>query len=219
MSLDNIKTVNDLPIYDDESTALSRQIAHVCIPNQRNALEEVITSLRQSTFQFLNKYKEEKEKSITFVETTKADLNQKLDYLRSESVILPKIVFISLSGFGGLLLGFRKSNFRKIVYSGCLTAASTALCFPNQAKSYTNEATQFTKQKVELIYKTYIWSEAAKQSTAPKSDKKPSDTIKGKDQIIKLEIDSSNQETRQLAGDKGQANSDDQDMYTTRGAK
>lgn len=210
MSLnENNKTVNDLPIYDDEKRAQNKPLLYVDIERKKNSFEQIITDLRQSTFQFLNKYQEEKEKSFQFYEATKLDFNQKLDYLRSESVILPKIVFISLSGFGGILLGYRRSNFRKILYSGVLTTASTALCFPNQTKIYTNQATQFAKQQTDYIYKTYLWPEAPKKvkETKPLVTKEKSSSIitQGKDQIIKIDKETkTTEDSLKIEGDQGQ---------------
>lgn len=172
---DNIKSINDLPIYDDEKSALNRQVVLVRVEHQKNAFEEAITSARRATFDFLNKYREQKEKSLELYDKTKNDLNQKLDYLRQESVVLPKIVFISLSGFGGLLLGFRRSNFRKILYSGALTTTATALCFPNQTRVYTNKARQLASENAEFIYRTYIWpsEKVTKKPVVSKESVKP----------------------------------------------
>jgi len=79
MSLnENNKTVNDLPIYDDEKRAQNKPLLYVDIERKKNSFEQIITDLRQSTFQFLNKYQEEKEKSFQFYEATKLDFDQKI---------------------------------------------------------------------------------------------------------------------------------------------
>lgn len=228
MSLnDKIKSINDLPIYNDEKSM--RQVALVNVKVEKNQLEQAITTVRQATFDFLNKYQEQKEKSLQFYDSTKKDVNEMLGYLRQESVVLPKVAFISLSGFGGLLLGFRRSSFRKILYSGALTTTATALCFPNQTKVYANQASQYAKENAEKIYRTYIWPTEEPKKTVSKEPienekktvvKKNSETVvaNGKDQIIKLDGAEGNSK-RVLEGDIGQANLDDQDMYTTRGKK
>ncbi len=82
------------------------------IQREKNQLEKAITNVRESTFLFINKYNQEKENAFKFYESSRNQLSNQLDYLRQESVVLPKIVFISLSGFSGLLIGYRRSNFR-----------------------------------------------------------------------------------------------------------
>ena len=82
------------------------------VEKEKNPFEAAITNVRQSTFLFLNKYNQQKENAFQFYESSRLQFRQQLDYLRQEAVVLPKIVFISLSGFSGLLIGFRRSNFR-----------------------------------------------------------------------------------------------------------
>ena len=109
---------------------------------------------------------------------------------------------------------------RKIVYSGLLSTTATALCFPNQAK----EVNDYARQQANIFYRTYIWPRAlpkpkSKEATPVKSESKSNEKIiQGKDQIIKIEKQAALKTTDEITkGDTGMANSDDQDMYTTRG--
>jgi hypothetical protein len=218
------KTIKDLPLYLREGENYGRSLIVHLDSNDRGQLEATVSSLRQSACQFMQQYNEQKEKSLNYYESYKSNVKQQLHYLRSDTNIIPKVVFISLSGFGGLLLGFRRSTFRKFIYGATFATGAAALCYPNEAKLYSNQVCELTKAKARVLYNDYIWPSESSTRKANQSQKiiesKPTsvNTSSNKDKIIKMDEKDINKVKSKLdiKGDKGQSSDEDKDMYTTR---
>lgn len=219
------KSIKDLPIYSSPDEAKSVWVS-IEQKKQPTALEDAVSSFRQAGCSFLNQFKQQKDDSIKFYESTSQQVAQQLDYISSEYNIIPKVVFISLSGFSGLLLGYRRSAFRKFLYTSVLASGATALCFPKEAKQYSNKAYDAGKQNAYALYRQYVWPEekipgsppAAAKSQPEKLEDQVKKQIDAKDKVLKLDketIDSA-KSTKKLAGDKGQSSDEDKEMYTTR---
>ena len=214
------KTVKDLPLYPDEKRTTSNNTLWVNIESPRSPLETAISNFRQSGCQFMQQFKSQKEKTTEFVDQTKNKVNFQLEYIRSETNLVPKVVFISLSGLSGLLIGFRKSKFKKFLYTSMMTVGSTSLCYPKEAKIYYDKAYIASKSTATNFYRDFIWPSENKLKN--KSNKLEKDELarveNGKDKVIKL----NNQEIEStktgiiMKGDKGQASDDDKEMYTNR---
>ena len=222
MSLTGVKptgTLNDLPIYGPTET----KVLWVAIENKpKSVFEQSVTSVRQSVCQFIHQFKEQTEKMEELIKTNKQAANDKLSYLRSESTVLPKIAFISLSGLSGILIGYRKSTARKVFYSIMLGTGTTALCYPNETKEYARQTRNFIHTNTNQFYRTYIWPQPNTiKQPVPKQVAKASDEIKitnSKDQVLVLNSESlkPSEKLPEIKGNKGQSIEDDNDMYTTR---
>ena len=219
------KTIKDLPIYADEKqqSALATTTMWINIEQpSRSPLETTISTIRQSTCDFMHQFKAQKEKTIELVDKTKSNANSQLEYIRSETNLVPKFVFISLSGLSGLLIGFRKSTFRKLLYTSVLTVGSASLCYPKEAKVYYDQAYGLGRKTACDIYRQYIWpdekTKSLKSKVAKPANDAPNVASSAKDKIIQLnahEIENT-KSAIVMKGDKGQANDDDKDMYTNR---
>jgi len=211
-----IRTLHDLSIY--EASDLGRKEIWVAIETaERTPLETLITSVRRSLCSTVQQAKKSTEQISQYFDQSKKLADTQLTQLRHESVILPKVVFISLSTMSGFLIGFRRSTARKIVYSGILGVASTALVFPNEARDYTSKASELASRELGQLYRTYVWPE--KQRVKTTRSEEQTTVFSGKDKVIKLpkgEADSGAVDVARIAGDKGMSNDDDKDMYTTR---
>ena len=213
-----MKTIKDLPIYPDENQ--SDKAIWCNIETPRSSLETTISTIRQSTCEFMQQFKTQKEKTVAFVEQTKSNANSQLEYIRSETNLVPKLVFISLSGLSGLLIGFRKSKFRKFMYTSVLTVGATSLCYPKEAKVYYDQAYGFSKKTATEFYRDYIWPSETKslKNKPSKTQSESSSAGNDKDKVIKLnvqDIESTKSEIV-MKGDKGMSRDEDKDMYTTR---
>lgn len=197
------KTVKDLPIY---SSANNGNEVWVQIEKEKSDLEKGVTSFRKSVCSLMQSFKSQTENSIQLYEKNKKVLNNNLEYIRSETNLVPKVVFISLSGLSGLLIGFRRSAFRKLIYSSVLTTASASLCFPNEAKVYYKEIADYGKKQSNWIYREYIWPDTNKNKqkvAAPPSSTNSSKQENSKDKVFQLD----NQAIKatksiEMAGDK-----------------
>lgn len=216
------KTIKDLPIYSDPN---SKNFVWVTIDKKHEptTLEEGISTVRQAGCQFLSQFKHQKEETMKFYESTSNRVTQQLDYIRAETNLIPKVVFITLSGFSGLLVGFRRSSFRKFIYSSALATGATALCFPKEAKAFSTQAYDSTKQQAYQFYRDYIYPEE-KSSTGKKNmagtsiEDQVKKQVDSKDKVLQLKSDQieASKSSKKLVGDVGQASEADKDMYTTR---
>ena len=196
------KTVKDLPIY---SSANNGNELWVQIETEKSDLEKGVSSLRTSVCSLMQSFKSQTENSIQLYEKNKNVLNSHLEYIRSETNLVPKVVFISLSGLSGLLIGFRRSAFRKLIYSSVLFSASASLCFPNEAKVYYKEIADYGKKQSNWIYREYIWPDnnKNKQKVAAPPSSTTSKQENSKDKVFQLD----NQAIKatksiEMAGDK-----------------
>lgn len=141
------KTIKDLPIYADPA---SQRAIWVTLdrPQERSSLETAVSTVRQTTCEFFSQFKQQKEEACKLYESTSRSVAGQLEYVRAETNLIPKVVFISLSGLSGLLIGFRRSSFRKFVYSTVLGTGAAALCFPKEAKEISGRTYGVGKDKV-----------------------------------------------------------------------
>lgn len=215
MDLKKAKTLHDLSIY--ESTPIDSRELWVALPDtEKSQLETMITSVRQGACSIVKQIKKSTEQATQYYDQSKKSADNKLTHLRSESTVLPKVVFISLSTMSGFLIGFRRSTIRKVFYSGVLAAGSTALCYPNEAKMYSSKASEFVGTEAKQLYRTYIWPEQVKVKKE-RVIKEDTQVFNSKDKVIKLnKEDVSSVIKSEMVGNKGMSNDDDSDMYTTR---
>jgi hypothetical protein len=149
-------------------------------------------------------------------------LNDQLAYIRSETNIIPKLVFISLSGLSGLLIGFRRSNLRKFFYSTTLATGAAGLCYPQEAKYVISVVYNQGRKQACDLYRGFIQPSNTTPNSAPKqqvsTEQNEHISVTSKDQVIKMTSESikSTQSNLNLKGDKGQSSDEDKDMYTTR---
>jgi hypothetical protein len=220
------KSVKDLPIYSTSSNQQELWINLSTPKSERSQLEELIRTTRESLCDFLHQFKDQREKSSKLYKESTSYLNNQLAYIRSETNIIPKLAFISLSGLSGLLIGFRRSNFRKFLYSTTLATSAAALCYPQEAKYVTNVVYNQGRKQACDLYRGFIQpnntasKSAAKNASIIKQGTTEMDNIAitSKDKVIKMTSESikSTQSNLNLKGDKGQSSDEDKDMYTTR---
>lgn len=215
-SSDRRVKVKDLPLY---STDHGKTSIYVNLVHDKTDFERGITQARQLAFDFIDKFSETKERVIRFYETGVAHTQTSLDYVRSETNILPKLTFITLSGLGGLLVGFRRSKFRKFLYSTAFGTGALALCYPNETKIYSKSAYEWTLNQSKSLYNQYVTKEEPIVTKhEPKIEVPKIVSNNPKDQVFNyLPQDESISKETSIEGDKGQASDEDSDMYTTRG--
>lgn len=214
--------IKDLPIYttDDRlaaATSINKQnYIYVSFVKEKTEYEKFISSTRQLVFDYIDKFSEQKERAVKFYETGVEHTRSTLEYIRSETNILPKLTFISLSAAAGVVFGYKRSNFRKFTYSTLFTATAVAICYPNETKKYSSETLECMKNKTKAFYDGYIMPPSPQDAIRVVASKQEPIVIDdSKHQVVTLK--SSNEASKiEIVGDKGQSNDDDQDMYTTR---
>jgi hypothetical protein len=213
--MESRKTIADLPVYDSANQTPRELWVLVDNPNKSD-LESVISSVRQGVCSAVRQLNSTTQQMSDYFQSSKDSADKKLTYLRSESTVVPKVAFISLSTMSGLLIGFKKSTFKKALYCGLLGVGSAALVFPNEFKGIKNQTCQIVNGEAKQFYRTYIWPE--EKSKFPKGQKVTQvDTSNAKDTVITLNKEELNSAAKSsVVGNKGMSNDDDSDMYTTR---
>ena len=141
-------SIKDLPLYEDTESKSKRSVWVTLDRKQEpSTLETAVSSTRQATCDFLDQFKQQKDEASKLYDSTSRSFAERLDYVRAETNLIPKVVLISLSGLSGLLIGFRRSTFRKFLYSTALGTGAAALCFPKEAKDISSQAYGVTKVK------------------------------------------------------------------------
>lgn len=210
------KTIADLSVYA-ASNATPRELWVLIDNPNKSDLESGISAIRQGTCSAVKQFQSATKQVSDYFQSTKDSADKKLTYLRCESTVLPKFAFISLSTMSGLLIGFKKSAFKKALYCTLLGAGSTALVFPNEFKRLKNQTCEQVSSEAKQFYRTYIWPEGEK-SKFPKAQKVTViDSSNSKDKVIKLDKEELTSAAKSsVVGNKGMSNDDDSDMYTTR---
>ena len=224
------KCIKDLPLYAEESKPDETKPLWVVIGNaEKSQLEQGVTAVRQETCNLIKSFQSQREKACEYFASAEKSANDQLDRLNS-SGILPKLAFISLGGFSGFILAYRRSPLRKLTYSAVLSGAAAALCYPNEARAASNRVYAGVKKNVREAYRQYVWPEeegqvrtaASGQSSGANDEKKmqqqSQETADSKDKVVKLDNESirSAKTSKEIKGDKGQSSDVDKDMYTTR---
>ncbi|RNA30979.1 MICOS complex subunit Mic26-like [Brachionus plicatilis] len=213
------RTIKDLPIYGESSSESSKPVWAVVEKTEKSELEKFVTNFRQSVCSLMGQFQKQTNSSIQYYEQSRDSLKNKVDYVRSETNIIPKFAFISLSGLSGLLLGYRKSIFKKVLYSSLLTSGSAALCYPKETKNFYNKAYEASSIEAMDLYRTYIWPEEKKTSKKSEAvEKMVEKKIDPKDKVVKLDNQTieSSVPSKTVVGDRGQSREEDEDMYSSR---
>ena len=91
------QTLKDLPIYKSLD---ANQAVWVSVDQQSpsSELEKAVSQLRQAGCQFLQTYKKQKDATIEFYQSTKSTLDKNLEHIRSETNIIPKVIYLFFNG-------------------------------------------------------------------------------------------------------------------------
>lgn len=205
--------IKDLPIYSDENNNNKNvKELYVTFDREKNEFEKAVTAFREFIFDLNDKFAEQKARAIQFYETGVAHTRSSLDYIRSESNILPKATFITVSGLIGYIIAIRRSRFRRLTYSTLLIGASASLCYPNEAKQYSSIAYDWSFKNAKIFYDEYIMPKGPSSSPS-ELQQAPSSTQKD---VILTTAKSDDKPVTNVPGDKGQSSDEDSHMYTTR---
>ncbi|CAF0732635.1 unnamed protein product [Brachionus calyciflorus] len=212
------RTIKDLPIYGDSQNESNKPLWIVVENPEKSELEKFVSETRQTACGLMRQFNDQTEYLTKALEQNKLVLKNQLEYVRSETNLIPKVAFISLSGLSGLLLGYRKSTFRKLLYSTLLTGGATSLCYPTEARVYSSKAYEVGSKNAMDLYRAYIWPEETKKVKKVEAVQQAPKAMDPKDTVVKLDKETieSTESKRNIVGDKGQASDEDKDMYTTR---
>lgn len=199
---------SELPIYDERDENLVSRFSQ----SKPGSVESAITEIRQTVCGWMEVIEGSGERAVRFVGTGVAHTKDVYDYIRDDSNILARAGLITLGGLGGLLVGARGGFFKKVFYSGVGMGTLASLCYPKEAVQVSQDAYKISKYYAFVAYNK-IQGESGK-SGAKVAAKKSIDTIGEQN------TDRRNEDGSKVAlQDFGQSNSEDKDMYTTRGTK
>ncbi|XP_059139221.1 MICOS complex subunit Mic27-like isoform X2 [Physella acuta] len=231
----------DLPLYP-KSSAVKETNNYFKDSYPRNAVEEQISVVRKSFTDFCEQYKATfdslKLKTEIGIEHSKGSL----DYIQNNPGELPRVIFITVAGMGGIVLGYKGGVVKKLIYASIGAFSSAALCYPKKSVDLTHQATDLLKAS----WKEFIGSNSVRNLSSPTKgglEKEQSETVPEKDPNSELtptflvpSYDSNQNkedikpsylgvstvekkkfsDVKKLKGDPGQSNPVDKDLYSTR---
>lgn len=75
-----------------------------------------------------------------------------MDYLNEEDNTVPRIGAVAIGGLSGLIFGVRGGFFKKLIYTSIGAGGVASICYPKEAKIYTEKALVETKRYVAIGY-------------------------------------------------------------------
>lgn len=75
-----------------------------------------------------------------------------LDFLQAEENLIPRVGAIALGGLTGLIFALRKGMFKKMFYTSIGAGTMAALCYPAEAKLYSQEAFEQARKYTLISY-------------------------------------------------------------------
>lgn len=126
---DDKKTVpiSQLPLYGSPKEEV------VVLPEKISTFRSGVSVVRQQVFGWWQSVEGTANKVGDVYSTGKAHTISTVDYIRTEDGVLPRMAIITLSGLGGVVLGYRGGVVRKTLFGTAAAFAATTLCYPNEA--------------------------------------------------------------------------------------
>ncbi|KAK2158823.1 hypothetical protein LSH36_163g03005 [Paralvinella palmiformis] len=203
---DNKIFIHELPLYGEPSSA-----ELVYIPEKPGWLQQNMEPLRD----FVMTGVAHSQPGNAFC------LADVLRYLRDDSGAIPRAAFITVSGLGGLVAGYRGGIFRKAFYASIGMAAAASICYPDQAVDISKQAWIFTKEQAKEFWRPVKMPDRdgyvikTEHIVAKQTEEKIS--TPEKDVVVVAEKTEPTSKVQPKV-DHGMSNPEDKDMYTTRSA-
>jgi hypothetical protein len=224
---------SELPIYGDPEPVTFELIAH-----KPSAYFTAVSDARKFVWTYRDTVQNATKKVCESYEWAKKSTKDGLQYIQKDSGVVPRAVFISVAGLGGIVAGYRGGFFRKTVYASIAMASAASVCYPDQAVAISKKSWITVRDFTSQAYKDNVGAQGSKTSsqasnlsvkskpaaqstnkvenTAAMSETKP-DNNNNNNKPVTTTSPSSKQVP--ITKDFGQSNKEDKDMYSTRGSK
>lgn len=226
--------ISDLPVYEEPKLPEYKLIL------EDSALEPYITPMRESVWNVWDSLNEQRQIVTDKVMVGRAHTMQFVTYLQEDAGAVPRAFFITISGLGGIVAGYRGGMVRKALYSTLALASASALCYPHQAIDISSKAWGETKAQGKKVYIVVFPRTPDKNSTAEKfeqfvekkfrriaKDTEPAfqvaeetskQIVEKVTQVMNIEEgdEKATEDGEEKLEDHGQSSAEDKHMYTTR---
>jgi len=95
---------------------------------------------------------DQKHQLTDIIETGKAHTQGLRDYLNEEDNTVPRIGAVAVGGLAGLIFGLRGGFFKRLVYTSIGAGGVASICYPKEAKIYTEQALVETRKYGNIGY-------------------------------------------------------------------
>ncbi|KAK7456547.1 hypothetical protein BaRGS_00039345 [Batillaria attramentaria] len=185
--------ITELSIYDNPET----RNRYRYVQEEINPLRQVVSQGRQALWAYLETVQES---YVTGV----------IDYIQNDPGMLPRVVVITIAGLGGVVAGYRgrlEVQHGKRFYSAAAITAAASLCYPNQAVELSNDVYKYCKDQFHARWPMQEFREG------------PTKSPEARKVMMDPGLPAPTPGMPPIKGDPGMSLEEDEDMYTTRGAK
>lgn len=212
----------DLPIYSDDSAVSQYEL----VPYETSSLQQYVSVVRTQIWKLSDGCQGAIEKTKSVYHSTEKTTKDIVEFIKTEENLAPRAGIIGLAGLSGLVLARKGGIFKKLFYTGTLTAGAASLCYPYQAVRIAKSEWQWVNDRIGLdeVYqqtRDKIGSMTSSEKTPAPVDTPaaPSQSKPEKLQDKTPPPQASTMDTVKLDEslmDHGQSNPADKDMYSTR---
>lgn len=116
------------------------------------AIEEGFRTIRESVQSVTGSISDQKGHLSGYIEHAKDQTKFVRDYLNQEDNSVPRAGAIAMGGLAGMIFGLRGGFFKKLVYTSVGAGGIASICYPKEAKVYTELALVEGKKYATIGY-------------------------------------------------------------------
>uniref|UniRef100_A0A336LQL4 MICOS complex subunit n=1 Tax=Culicoides sonorensis TaxID=179676 RepID=A0A336LQL4_CULSO len=116
------------------------------------AIEEGFRTVRESIQTVTGSISEQKGQLSGYIEHAKDQTKFIRDYLNEEDNTVPRAGAIAVGGLAGLIFGLRGGFFKRLIYSSVGAGGVASICYPKEAKVYSEQALVEGKKYATIGY-------------------------------------------------------------------
>uniref|UniRef100_A0A1B6LG30 MICOS complex subunit n=1 Tax=Graphocephala atropunctata TaxID=36148 RepID=A0A1B6LG30_9HEMI len=146
----NLIRARDLSIYS--KPAQQSNVEEETEPKTQSALLSVVKQVRESVWAVSDQFHQVSSQFNNIIETGKAHTSSTIQILRDEDNYPQRYGAIAAGGLLGYIIAIRRGWFRRLVYTGTGATAVAAICYPEEAREYSQEGFKQAKRYIVIAY-------------------------------------------------------------------
>ncbi|KAK9504109.1 hypothetical protein O3M35_010521 [Rhynocoris fuscipes] len=143
----------DLPLYVEDGTKKCVDCVDTSAPPPEETIfTETIKCARKEIWFLMEQLKIVQKEVVTSLQSFREQSEDVVSFLREESNFAPRMGAIAVGGLTGYILALRRGIFRKLIYTTVGSTSIAALCYPKEAKAYSQDGFKIVKKYALIGY-------------------------------------------------------------------
>lgn len=142
---------SELPLYSP-TTEKPKATKQVETKPEPGIIENTFATLRRTIFSFTSEVEAYQRVATDYIETGIENADGLIKYLGEEDATAPKAGAIALGGLTGIIFGLRGGLFKKTLYGTVGAGIMASICYPKEAKEYSEIAYEEGKKYATIAY-------------------------------------------------------------------